>query len=152
MQDIVTSSTSSSTTTSVIGPSLKMVVGVTVRALDSMPLPVLLVVFVVCLGLLQWPLSQTSPLLPTFTPPTIDKERLSPMLEKTNTMYTQLQVYSLTSASTTGGQVPSSTGKGGLVMSKPNGRAGRKSSLIRGWRSGLGVVEEVEGELVAVEV
>ncbi|KAK8847368.1 hypothetical protein IAR55_005225 [Kwoniella newhampshirensis] len=67
------------------GPGMEMIPGVrmvgmmTVRALDSLPLPVLAIIFIACLALLQWPMSQSpSSILPTFTPPTLEKDRLSP--------------------------------------------------------------------------
>ncbi|WVR04607.1 hypothetical protein IAU60_001617 [Kwoniella sp. DSM 27419] len=139
-------------------PTLKMVGMLTIRALDTLPLPLLVVVFLACLALLQWPMSQAPPLLPTYTPPSMEKDRLSPLplFEKGqnpaflwnggNAFSAHLQVYTPSAPSLCSSAVskqPLTTGRGV--------RRGSKSP--REWRMALGVVEEVEGEqLDRVEV
>ncbi|WVF69839.1 hypothetical protein IAT40_004619 [Kwoniella sp. CBS 6097] len=141
-------------------PTVKMVGVLTIRALDTLPLPLLVVVFLACLALLQWPMSQTPSLLPTFTPPSVEKDRLSPLplLEKStysnpyfvwsgpNAISASLQVYSpalcpLSATGTVYDKQPLTSGRGV--------RRGSKSP--REWRMMLGVVEEVEPELERAE-
>ncbi|OCF37349.1 hypothetical protein I317_07939 [Kwoniella heveanensis CBS 569] len=141
-------------------PTVKTVGVLTIRALDSLPLPLLVVVFLACLALLQWPMSQTPSLLPTFTPPSVEKDRLSPLplLEKTsnrsfftwnsgsNTLSASLQVYSPALCPM------SASGTVYDKQSLTSGRGVRRGSKSpREWRMVLGVVEEVEPELERAE-
>ncbi|WVQ98027.1 hypothetical protein IAU59_005148 [Kwoniella sp. CBS 9459] len=144
-------------------PTVKMVGVLTIRALDSLPLPLLVVVFLACLALLQWPMTQAPSLLPTFTPPSVEKDRLSPLplTEKTsnpsfftwnagsNTLSASLQVYSPALCS-----IGPMSVTGTVYDKQPltSGRGVRRSSKSpREWRMMLGVVEEVEPELERAE-
>ncbi|KAL0256033.1 hypothetical protein I308_100845 [Cryptococcus tetragattii IND107] len=49
--------------------SFKFISLLTTRALDSLPLPLLVIIFVACLVLLHYPASPTPSLLPLYTPP-----------------------------------------------------------------------------------
>ncbi|KIR68887.1 hypothetical protein I314_01316 [Cryptococcus bacillisporus CA1873] len=49
--------------------SFKFISLLTTRALDSLPLPLLVIIFVACLILLHYPASPTPSLLPLYTPP-----------------------------------------------------------------------------------
>ncbi|WVQ83369.1 hypothetical protein IAT38_005510 [Cryptococcus sp. DSM 104549] len=139
-------------------PTVKLVGLVTIRALDSLPLPLLVVIFLACLALLQWPISPPPSLLPTFTPPTADKSRLSPspLLEKpAGSAHFHFAPLPSTSSQTALGHF----GPGGkgqqqqVVVLPPKGRNVRRGSKqLREWRSGLGVVEEVEGEVAEREM
>ncbi|WWD00548.1 hypothetical protein V866_007482 [Kwoniella sp. B9012] len=135
-------------------PSLKMAGTLTVRALDTLPLPLLVVVFLACLALLQWPIAANPSLLPTFTPPTFEKDRLSPlpMIENKplfaftplTPLTAHLQIYAPTA---TASPTPSSNP---MKQSGRNVRRGSKQLLLREWRLNLGVVEEDEGESTTI--
>lgn len=57
-----------------------LVVQLSTQAVDSLPLPLLVVLFLACLALLQWPFSPPPPVLPTHSPEfTNEKDRLSPL-------------------------------------------------------------------------
>ncbi|WRT64803.1 uncharacterized protein IL334_001738 [Kwoniella shivajii] len=140
-------------------PSLKMAGALTVRALDTLPLPLLVVVFLTCLALLQWPVSPSQSLLPTFTPPSIEKDRLSPLplLEKSpyalfscsQSPFTPLTAQSQTYSPSSPSAVPSSVKQ----PTAPIGRGVRRGSKqLREWRLGLGVVEEDESENGTIQV
>lgn len=63
-------------------PLLQEIGGLVLHALDTLPLPILIVFFLACLALLNWPVP-SSPLLPTSSPASPfahDKERLSPLI------------------------------------------------------------------------
>ncbi|WWD21460.1 hypothetical protein CI109_105945 [Kwoniella shandongensis] len=139
----------------------------TIRALDSLPLPVLLVMFIACLALLRWPMSQSPSILPTFTPPTTEKDRLSPSPFPENAGCKPLFTFSplqFASASASSTNTTSASGAGGntcispqysnlmfsqqqmMGMPQPSRSLRRGSKQLREYRLGLGVVPEVEGE------
>ncbi|WWC86925.1 uncharacterized protein L201_001804 [Kwoniella dendrophila CBS 6074] len=140
-------------------PTLKVAGALTVRALDTLPLPLLVVVFLACLALLQWPVTASPSILPTFTPPSIEKDRLSPLPIMENPskgfftfsplpsapMTAQFQLYA--SNPTVSVPLSSTTMQSSAVKqsnSSPNlGRNVRRGSKqLREWRLGLGVVGE----------
>ncbi|WVW78495.1 hypothetical protein I302_100450 [Kwoniella bestiolae CBS 10118] len=137
-------------------PSLKVAGALTVRALDTLPLPLLVVVFLACLALLQWPIAPSPSLLPTFTPPTLEKDRLSPLplIENVNKplfaftplppLTAHLQIYAQ-SPSPSSNPMKQQVQLQSLPSSR-NVRRGSKGCQLREWRLNLGVVEEDEGE------
>nr|XP_019008513.1 uncharacterized protein I206_07073 [Kwoniella pini CBS 10737]OCF47294.1 hypothetical protein I206_07073 [Kwoniella pini CBS 10737] len=136
----------------------------TVRALDTLPLPLLVVVFLSCLALLQWPVSPSPSLLPTFTPPSIEKDRLSPLPPfeysskslfsfsplPTAPLTAQLQIYSPELDSS----LPTVQSQSSVKQPNPPiGRGVRRGSKqLREWRLALGVVEEEENEQACIQV
>ncbi|WWC59291.1 uncharacterized protein I303_101842 [Kwoniella dejecticola CBS 10117] len=161
MSDVVKGSTE-------MMPHLKMAGALTVRALDTLPLPLLVVVFLACLALLQWPVAPSPSLLPTFTPPSIEKDRLSPLPPfehstkslfnfsplPTTPLTAQLQIYSPSSDSSLPTVVNVQSAQSSVKQpSPPVGRGVRRGSKqLREWRLALGVVEEDENESACIQV
>ncbi|GFZ47688.1 hypothetical protein JCM24511_05435 [Saitozyma sp. JCM 24511] len=61
-------------------PVVKAVGGMTIRALDMLPLPILIILFFTCMALVLCPLNHPAPLLPSHHSSPSDKSRFSPPL------------------------------------------------------------------------
>ncbi|WVN89503.1 uncharacterized protein L203_104728 [Cryptococcus depauperatus CBS 7841] len=135
-------------------PSVKLFALVTVRALDSLPLPFLMVVFVACLALLQLPVAPPSSLLPTHTSPSLSRRNpLTASLEKPARFHlifkaaaASLPKHSRSKSYTYGATADKREQHIVYTVQSVRGNVRRNSKQLREWRSGLGVVEEVEGE------
>ncbi|EIW71290.1 hypothetical protein M231_08049 [Tremella mesenterica] len=143
-------------------PGLRVMAQMSVRALDSLPLPILIVLFFACLALFQWPFNPPPPVLPTHTPPSGEKDRLSPLpfshLLSPNTSlppnpYPQphpsthpltyhAKLYVPCNAASSGGRTPGCR-SGGRAPTRTRRLVGRMGTR---WSMPLGPVEEVEGE------
>ncbi|ODN85282.1 hypothetical protein L198_07607 [Cryptococcus wingfieldii CBS 7118] len=126
----------------------------TVKALDTLPLSLLVVIFLACLALLQWPFPPSPSLLPTHTPPTYSEKLAGSHTFPSNPFpaassqkalghgHPQTQLYTVAVTTVNGQQqvvqVLQPSGKGRNVR--------RGSKQLREYRSGLGVLEEVDGE------
>ncbi|WVQ76078.1 hypothetical protein IAR50_005715 [Cryptococcus sp. DSM 104548] len=126
----------------------------TVKALDTLPLSLLVVIFLACLVLLQWPFPPSPSLLPTHTPPTYSEKLAGSHTFPSNTFpasssqtahskgSTQPQLYTVAVATMNGQQQIVQ-----VLQPVAMGRNVRRGSKqLREYRSGLGVVEEVDGE------
>ncbi|RSH86701.1 uncharacterized protein EHS24_004972 [Apiotrichum porosum] len=114
-------------------PSAKVVGEVAVNALHQLPFPLLLVIFLACLSLFQWPAS-ASPVLPTTQPHQALVQLPSP--RPGQFVYLDKPSRQLVVSETP--LLPPSSGP--TVSSKP--RTNRARQVLRAYRSPLGCVPE----------
>ncbi|KAL7419015.1 hypothetical protein Q5752_006700 [Cryptotrichosporon argae] len=120
-------------------PGVKTAGAVTVQALDSLPLPILVVLFLACLATLNWPTTST-PLLP-FTSSCLPTSTPSP--SQTSFVFLDPRAEKGAAVQSPRAYVATTTTANGVCASPPR-MAGRRGSrgLYREYRSLLPVLEE----------